>query len=532
MNDRFSQPKHFPTLELICRVGGHFTIVLICLFLPAVGDARFLIAGVVGLFVIPILLFTGIYYKRDGYGWQDQFLDLTTLVVFSFIVPEHWFTILLLGVVVAQAPSLNLEPRSSLVYSLGYTFLLIGLSISATVNSVEGWLVPVLVLSLVCPIVIFYTYWQMQKANALRDKASAHESLMLVAGGVAHDFNNILTGISGYSEIAMSHTDPSSKAYQPLQSVVEATGRAALLTKQLLSFAGRQVTEKAPLDLNQELALITHLAESIVDPQITITIDPSSDSSVVLGDRGQLQQVLLNVIINAAEASTLPAVIRVSTSSPNEQSVQVKVIDEGAGIEKSELEKIFDPFFTTKPRGHGLGLAAVKKIIEFHDGDIELDSTAGRGTTVCITLPVIHDYAPVEQVSDTRQSSNNTLLIADDEESIRQLMVAVMIGAGFKVIEAADRAECLRQFDQFQDEILAVILDLKMPGLDGCQCKQEIRKKRPLLPVLIVSGYNPNELGKIDEDANTAFLAKPFRVSQLEDALAGLLNRKLTVNSE
>ncbi len=488
-----------------------------------------MIAGLVAFVFAPMALIISIRFDKSIYNWRDLFFDLFTLIVFGFLTPENWDLVLLLGLVVSLAPSISIQNRSTLLYSSSFVTLIVGMSISAMINSVPGWHTSIIMLCAICPIVIFYAHWQMQKADELRNKAKAHESLVLVAGGVAHDFNNILTAISGYSDIALSYLRPGDKAYQPLQSVIEATGRAAFLTRHLLSFAGRPVIEKTRLDPQDLLESTIKIAKTLILPGIEIRLSCGAGLPPILGDAGQLQQVFLNIILNAAEASSAPALIDVHLSHAT-KTVRFEILDHGCGIAPVDLGKIFDPFYTSKPKGHGLGLAAVKRILDFHEGILEITSELNEGTTVIVSLPSARTLAnisiPEESTEPTVQ--RKTILIADDEESIRTLTRHMIEQFGFKALEAVDGTQCVTMYEQHKDELRAVILDLKMPGLDGWQCREHIRSEDNVLPILIVSGYNPGESTIIDDDRNTSFLAKPFRVQQLKESLSSLLLEDLS----
>ncbi len=513
---------------LVARVSAHVALALVCFLVPEVGENRFL-TGSLLLFVAAPVTFAISLYSRDGtYRQVDQTFDLLLVIGFAVLLPEHWFPILVIGLVVALAPSANVQENSSRIYAIAMCILIAGMGATGYYHDIDGWFLPILVLVAVGPTVIIYAHWSKQQTDALRRSAQAHESLSLIAGGVAHDFNNILTGITGNAELALTYLSPRDQAYEPLEHVIDAGNRASRLTRQLLAFSGRQVESREPLDLETELAAIIHIARP-VSSDITIELDCEQNLPPVLADPALLQQVFLNLVVNAIEASDDSGTVRVVTRHID-QSVVVDVIDEGVGIPARDIRHLFDPFFTSKSRGHGLGLATVKRILDQFDGTITVASKEGAGSTFTVTLAA----APDDVVAPSRRSDfahcpdSARVLVIDDDEAVRRLLRKALSSSGLEIIEAADGEQGLAAFESHKGEFRFVLLDLKMPVMNGWTCLEGIRRQSAEVPVVIISGFDPaDDRSVLDSDPATLFVAKPFRLVNLQKAVNRLLDRPI-----
>ena len=497
---------------------------MVCCFVPEVGENRFIVAALLAFFVAPLSMWLGYWFSLSDNGWSEPLIDLVTVVILVHLVPGVWQICLLVGVVCAQAPSLSVQIDSYKYYMLNFFILILGMSLAGYVHEVPGWYISIIVLIAVSPGLLFYANWQSNKSDELRAAAQAHESLKLIAGGVAHDFNNILTSVTGFSEIAVQRLDEKDLAYQPVQEVIAATNRAALLTRQLLSFSGRQVADKITLDLEEELQVISALVRASVVADFEIELVGEGKTLLVEADQGELQQVFLNILINAAEApnnvselTNAPSRIKVSVSYDRKtQQARVDVSDFGSGMSEQVLDKIFEPFYTTKPEGHGLGLAAVQRIVSAHGGKIEVESELNKGTQVSVFLPCtlgVQKKPPpiVEPLADM-------MLIIDDEMAIRSILRQYGEARFYDVIEASDGSQGIERFKHNEARIKIVLLDLKMPGLSGLDCIEKIREINQEIPILIISGLDGLASNVSQNERNVEFLAKPFRVTQLDAA--------------
>ena len=368
------------------------------------------------------------------------------------------------------------------------------------------------------------------------------ESIGVLAGGVAHKFNNLLTSIMGYASMACMEVAKSSRARDHLGHVLSAAKSAADLTQQILAYSGRGQFVLEALEVSQIVVGTTRLLESIVSKKAAVTLDLAPELPHVEADASQVRQVLINLANNAsdalgdhsgeiairtglvwAEAGELPS-LQSGHMVPAGFYVYLEVADTGSGMDAETLSKIFDPFFTTKFTGRGLGLPAVMGIVRAHRGSIRVMSIVGQGTAVRVFFPVREDREPqaVEApASDTIAWQNTgTVLVVDDEESIRHLASTVLEGAGLTVFLASDGNEALSVFREHAADIHAVLLDLTMPGMDGAEVFQHINQLRPEVRVVLCSGYNENEVSeRLGEQRPAAFLRKPYHPRELLNLL-------------
>ncbi len=527
---RYLQPRL--SLILFFRLIGYVGIALLCLLFPQVGDNRFALAGLIAFVALPAVLVLNVKFNGSDRGWTEPLLDLFVTVAFVHLVPEAWFVALCVGLMVALAPSVSLHPRSYRIYGAFALILVGGLGLAALVHDVEGWLLPLLTVAVVYPSVVFHAHWQVRRADALRERAQFLQNLNHLAGSVAHDFNNVLAGVSGHAELAIADLPEDHPAVQAMEEVINGASRASLLCGQLLSFSNQNGSGLQALELGAELRTLVGLLEPVVPKGVRIETEYAGEQMWVKADKAQLQQVIMNVVLNAGEASAeLPAKVAVmlELSSRNGDALAViKVRDSGQGIADEDLEQVFDPFFTTKEKGHGLGLASARRIVQMHEGDIHIASMPGVGTTVTISLPVTERPGADVSAVDARGSEHDKqrpgmILIVDDEPSVREVVVGLLELAGYLGITAQNGDEALQVFREHQDEILAVLLDLKMPGMDGWHVLNALHDIRSDLPVLICSGYDPDERSAEDMPERVRFLSKPFRAAELELALEELL---------
>ena len=512
-----------PASILFFRVLGIVLVAVMVMLVPDVGPNRVWLVGILLGVHLPIALISQWKLPDSLLAWVEPMLDLTVCVVFIHLVPQFWHTGLVIGLMVALAPSVTTTVSSHRYYIVMGVFLVGGYALAGYVHNVPGWEVPILAIAGVMPAIVFYAYMQAQRADRMRQRAQSLATLNQVAGGVAHDFNNLLTGVLGYAELALADLDPAAPARKSIEEVINGAQRASMLSGQLLAFSRHTVKREDLLDLTSELYIITSLLKPTVPKGVTISLNIADDLPWVHGDRAQLQQVIMNVILNAAEASDhVPCNVSVSMycEPGHADQLVLEIIDEGKGIAEENLAKIFDPLFTTKLRGHGLGLASAKRIIEAHGGAIRVHSEANNGTVVKITLPAASEANHlVDDACATKTVSGSRVLVIEDDPTVRDVLARLLSNLGLKPLLARDGPQGLAMLQDPTAAIGRIILDLNMPGMDGWQVLDQIRKFDADIPVVICSGYDPEEQNLAGTRAHIHFLQKPFTLDKLRSAL-------------
>jgi len=365
-------------------------------------------------------------------------------------------------------------------------------------------------------------------------QAKKLESIGLLASGIAHDFNNILVGILGGADL-LARDLPADSPHRSLVEMIRNAGeRAAQLTRQMLIFAGKSVPERRLVDLNRLVQDNLHLLDAGLSKRIEVVPRLAADLPYVQADPGQLQQVVMNLILNAAQAvedGTSPVVVSTGVQDLPAQTagltldrdlgpgryVFLEVADKGCGMTPDVMARIFDPFFTTKTTGRGLGLSAVQGIIQAHNGAIHLSSSPGQGTVFRIFIPAGQGEQPEDararQIVDCAQGLT---LIIDDEPISRGVAAQTLTQAGVGVLVAAGGQEGVRAFQDHLDEIGLVLLDIVMPGMSGMETLAALRKLRPDIQVVLMSGYEePTALEGCGNAESVGFLKKPYSVNAL-----------------
>jgi PAS domain S-box-containing protein len=359
----------------------------------------------------------------------------------------------------------------------------------------------------------------------LRETAKL-ESLGVLAGGIAHDFNNLLTGILGGASLLREVIVPPSPNASIVETIVQSSERAAQLTTQMLTYAGRAPRLIQPVNLSSEVRTIAPLVSAAIPKNVTLEITAPENLPLIAADPGQLQQVIMNLIINAAEA-TQPAggVVEVAASLCEHLAldkagpgahVSLAVRDNGCGMDEVTTARIFDPFFTTKFAGRGLGLAAVQGIVRAHNGTIRVESSPGSGSTFTAFFPVTRIAAGPSGAA-TPASANGTglILVVDDEPVVCRTAKAALERYGYSVLVAENGEEAVAAVKRFADPIRLIILDMTMPVLGGEEALKRIRVLRPALPVIASSGYAESEARtKFGQDI-AGFLQKPYTARAL-----------------
>ncbi|GAB4451852.1 MAG: hypothetical protein Kow0031_34390 [Anaerolineae bacterium] len=391
--------------------------------------------------------------------------------------------------------------------------------------------------------VTFIDVTERKKAEAEREalqeqllQAQKMESIGRLAGGVAHDFNNVLVPIIGYVDLAMMSLSPDEKLYVNLQRVREAAERAAGLTRQILAFSRKQVLEMRVLDLNAVVSDFEKMIQRLIGEDIALATFLEPALGRIEADPGQLEQVLLNLAVNARDAMPTGGKLALETanvylddayvqkyadSQPPGHYVMLAVSDTGYGMSPEIKRNIFEPFFTTKEQGKGtgLGLATVFGIVKQHRGNIWVYSEPGSGTTFKIYLPRVEAPAKISGTTALEPESvygTETILVVEDEVMVRQLVCETLAAFGYQVIEAKSAADGLRLAMETTSPLHLLLTDVIMPEINGRQLYQKLAGIRPEIKVLYMSGYTDNVIvhhGILDEGIN--FLQKPFSVQSL-----------------
>ena len=350
------------------------------------------------------------------------------------------------------------------------------------------------------------------------------ESIGVLAGGIAHDFNNLLHVVLGNADLARLQLDAAAPAREYLDEVIRATQRAGELTQQLLAYSGRGAIEIRHLNLSDEVREMATLLRTAISKQATLVWELTPGLPAVTADPTQVRQVVMNLITNASDALGDAAGTITLRTGIDGELVFLEVSDTGVGMDTGTLQRIFDPFFSTKFTGRGLGLAAVMGIVESHHGHIRLRSAPGEGTTFRILFPAVLDSADVgpPRVTATQWRGQGTVLVVEDEEGVREVVRRMLERLGFQVITAEDGIAALERLQAHQGAIAAVLLDLSMPRMTGQEALHEIRRLRPDVPVVLMSGYTEQEVASKLLDSvggATGFLQKPFLPEDLTSVL-------------
>ena len=379
-------------------------------------------------------------------------------------------------------------------------------------------------------------------------QATKMQAVGQLAGGVAHDFNNILTAIIGHCDLMMMRHTPGDSDYDDIQQIKSNSNRAAGLTRQLLAFSRQQTLRPQVLQLPDVVSEVSHLLKRLLGETVQLVVKHGRDLGPVRADPGQLEQVIVNLSVNArdAMASGGGGALTIQTYAVKADQVAdlgsdilpiadysaLSIADTGTGIPAAILGKVFEPFFTTKEvgKGTGLGLSTVYGIVKQSGGFIFADSKVGEGTRFTIYLPVHR----VEEEKESRRVikpvegelwGTGTILLVEDEPMVRTVAERALTRHGYKVLTANNGEEALEIVDR-GDEIALLISDVVMPLMDGPTMVREARKTRPDLPILFMSGYAEEQLRKSIDIANVAFLPKPFSVQELAEAVRKALADK------
>jgi len=369
------------------------------------------------------------------------------------------------------------------------------------------------------------------------------ESLGVLAGGIAHDFNNILATIMGNAAVATRHLDSKTKVKHHLQQIEDASQHAADLCQQMLAYSGRGQFETNPVEVSQFVKNISGMLQVSVSKKVSLIFEMENDLPAIKADTAQLQQIVMNLVINGSEAigqksgkvivstgvmtadQNYLAELYLDEGLPTGDYVYLQVSDTGCGMDADIKSKIFDPFFSTKFAGRGLGMSAVLGIVRGHKGGLFYKSEQKKGTTFRILFPILLNYS-VEvkeplQVEELPLSERGTILVVDDNQTVLDVASVMLEDVGYSVLQASNGLEGIEIYTQHQDEIVAVLLDLTMPQMDGVETMKSLQAIKPDVKVILSSGYCEEEVvERLSPDSGLmSFIQKPYKPEKLERQL-------------
>ena len=357
------------------------------------------------------------------------------------------------------------------------------------------------------------------------------ESIGQLAAGVAHDFNNILTVITGHTDRLLDRCQGDATMADPLSQVAAASKRAAGLTKQLLMFSRKQRMQAKVIDLNGVIANMTKMLQRLLGDDIHLESDISTSLPCIEADNGMIEQIIMNLSVNARDAMPKGGQLVITTSSveiapayvqqhPEARTgrfVSLKVTDTGSGMTKDTLNRIFEPFFTTKEvgKGTGLGLATVYGIVKQHQGWVDVESEVGKGTTFHVFIPATDKASETSFVKaapkPAPKGGHETILLVEDEPVLRELACMILKDYKYEVIEAGSGVEALKIFEQLGGKVDLLLTDMVMPeGMTGRELAEQLRARKPGLKVIYTSGYSADVMGGEVNLGNVRFLQKPY----------------------
>lgn len=380
-------------------------------------------------------------------------------------------------------------------------------------------------------------------------QAQKMESIGRLAGGVAHDFNNFLTVINGNAALMLESILPEDPLADSLKDIVEAGERAAALTRQLLAFSRKHVEHREPLDINSIVTNLQKMLRNLLGESRTLRVELTPDTGMVMADATHLEQVIMNLTVNARDATQSGGTVTIRTELRDRISdetgrgrigtfVRLTVEDNGSGMSEETRQRIFEPFFTTKDksRGTGLGLSTVHGIVAASGGFIEVESELGKGSAFRVYLPVTEEKAAAGNEGDTGVQSlrgTETVLLVEDEPATRRYATEILKRYGYRVFGAENGEEAIEISSRYRKTIHAVVSDIMMPGMNGTEAVRHLLAQRPQLKVLYVSGFADDSIRPEDLTGPvTAFLQKPYSPEALATNLRELLSRATEVPEE
>ncbi len=382
-------------------------------------------------------------------------------------------------------------------------------------------------------------------------QAQKMESIGLLAGGVAHDFNNMLTAILGYATLAKDELDPESSAHDSIEQVLKAAERSASLTQQLLAFARRQVIQPKVISVNKLVTSMSDILQRLLGSDIDLQTMVSDDALHIMADASQIEQVIVNLAINARDAMINGGCLKIGTSlleigaqdatnfgglSAGEY-ILLEITDNGRGMDSDTINRIFEPFFTTKTRdkGTGLGLATCYGIVKQSGGHIRVFSEPGKGATFEIILPKVADPVAnsiTHAVVHSSPRGSETVLVVEDEPQVRDVAVRSLRSLGYQVLEACNGVDALRVLEGYDDEVHLLASDVLMPQMGGVELAARLHSERPSLRILLASGHT-DRVVNLDAEMNCPFelISKPYTAVSLGAAVRRVLDNRLPAST-
>jgi PAS domain S-box-containing protein len=364
-------------------------------------------------------------------------------------------------------------------------------------------------------------------------QAQKMEAVGRLAGGIAHDFNNLLTTISGHAHLVAEDLGDEHPARVDLQEIALAVQRASALTKRLLAFSKQQVLRPEIVDLNAAVRDAENMFSRIIGEDIELRVGLSEGLPAVRADRSQIEQVILNLVVNAREAMPGGGILEITTNAPDAprgmpfdeaRFVTLTVRDTGCGMDEATKQHLFEPFFTTKPGGTGLGLATVYGIVRQTDGEIRVDSKVGQGTAFTLRFPASGECVTLPQA--TAPASENgceKILLVEDESAVLAIATRVLRQRGYEVVSASTAAEAMAKL-ALHDDVRLVLTDVVMPGGTGLELARHVTRLGRSISVLLMSGYAGDEILRRGLSSQEyAFLKKPFSPAELARAVRDAL---------
>ncbi|MGL6208369.1 MAG: ATP-binding protein, partial [Paracoccaceae bacterium] len=390
----------------------------------------------------------------------------------------------------------------------------------------------------------------LQDATALKTleaqfvQSQKMQAIGQLAGGVAHDFNNLLTAISGHCDLLLLRHEREDPDFADLVQIHQNANRAASLVGQLLAFSRKQTLKPERIDLQEVLSDLAHLLNRLVGERINLRLTHAPDLGAIRADKRQLEQVLMNLVVNARDAMTAGGTIRIETEAltlreelrrdravvPPGDYATIRVTDTGIGIPEDRLEKIFEPFFTTKKAGEGtgLGLSTAYGIVKQSGGFIFVDSTLGQGSVFHLYFPIHHAPAELREAPPQRvpiRQGQGVVLLVEDEAPVRAFACRALRMRGYTVLEAENAEEALETLEDPALDVDIFVTDVVMPGMDGPSWVKQALETRPNVRVIFVSGYVEDYLSETQARIpNSVFLPKPFSLTDLTATVQGQLH--------
>jgi len=385
------------------------------------------------------------------------------------------------------------------------------------------------------------------QSGKLLEQSQKMEAIGRLAGGVAHDFNNLLAVIIGYSDLLLESLGSSDLNRAKVEQIKQAASSAASLTRQLLTFSRQQVIQPVVLDINQTVSNTEKMLRRLIKENIEFTVELDHNLDRVTADPGQIEQIVLNLVVNARDAMPNGGKLRIQTRNvrlegdpgahvPSGRFILLEVTDTGTGMDQHTQAHIFEPFFTTKAvgEGSGLGLATVYAIVKQSNGHIEVQSTLGQGSSFKIYLPATKQAgADHESGKETARLafSGATVLVVEDAQPLRDVICETLRASGCTVLSARDGQEALRMVGERKSAFDLLLTDVIMPGMNGPALAKEVRSLRPQTKILYMTGYSGEFIQADMLTPGVSFIQKPFTSVDLERKIGKMLADKLRENS-